>query len=44
MTTIYGQILGHLLFVGGSILSLYCLWILWARWSYRNSQDEDEKY
>jgi len=44
MTSIYVQILGHVLFLGGSVLMLYCLWLLWARWSYRQSQKEKNKY
>ncbi len=24
------------IFIFGSILTLYCLWILWGRWSIRN--------
>jgi len=36
------DIIANIIFIVGSILFFYCLWLLWARWLYRSNQKNKE--
>ena len=36
------DIIANIVFIGGSILFFYCLWLLWARWLHRSDQKNKE--
>jgi len=38
MNDFWTRIVLEVVFISGSIISLYCLYILWAKKSYRNSK------